>query len=143
MPSKVFTGFKKACHTLYKFDSKTEKDFAIILENEKESVIRWMRPAQSQFRIYWHNNEKQYHPDFVVESKDVIYMVETKKEGDIETREVQEKAKAALWYCKHASEFTAQHGGKSWKYILIPHGKVQLNMSFKHLMEQYEYKAQI
>ena len=35
IPSKVFSGFKKACHNLYKFDSKTEKDFAIILEQDK------------------------------------------------------------------------------------------------------------
>ncbi|MBI5299850.1 MAG: hypothetical protein HY877_06115 [Deltaproteobacteria bacterium] len=59
----------------------------------------------------------------------------------IEARGAQEKAKAALWYCKHASEFTAQNGGKPWKYVLIPHGKVQLNMSFEHLMEQCEYSA--
>ncbi len=141
IPGKVFTGFKKACHPYYKFDSKTEKDFAIILEDNKKDVVRWMRPAQSQFRIYWHNNEKRYDPDFVVESKDVIYLVETKKEAAIEDRDVQEKAKAALWYCKHASEFTAQNGGKLWKYVLIPHGKVQLNMEFQHLMKRYEYKG--
>lgn len=141
IPSKVFTGFKKACHVSYKFHSKTEKDFAIILEDDKETVVRWLRPAQSQFSIYWNRNENRYQPDFIVETKDAIYMVETKKEIDLETREVQEKTKAALWYCKHASEFTTQHGGKPWKYILIPHGQVQLNMSFKHLMKQYEYNG--
>lgn len=141
IPSKLFTGFKRACHTYYKFDSKTEKDFAIILEGDKETVMRWMRPAQSQFHIFWHNNEKPYHPDFVVEAKDCIYLVETKKEADIDTRDVQEKAKAALWYCKHATEFTTRNGGKPWKYILIPHGMVQLNMSFRHLMEQYEFEG--
>ncbi|MDO8526477.1 MAG: DEAD/DEAH box helicase family protein [Deltaproteobacteria bacterium] len=137
--SKVFTGFKKACHTSYKFHSKTEKDFAIILEDDKETVVRWLRPAQSQFSIYWNRNESRYQPDFIVEAKDAIYMVETKREIDLEARGAQEKAKAALWYCKHASEFTAQNGGKPWKYILIPHGKVQLNMGFEHLMKQFEY----
>jgi type III restriction enzyme len=33
IPGKVFTGFSKSCHNLYKFESKTEKDFAIILES--------------------------------------------------------------------------------------------------------------
>lgn len=141
IPTKIFSGFTKACHTYYKFDSKTEKDFSIILEQDKTTVIRWLRPAQNQFNIYWHNNEKKYHPDFVVEAKEAIYMVETKKEGDIETSEVQEKAKAALWYCQHASEFTTQNDGKPWKYILIPHDKVQSNMSFLHLMKQYEYSG--
>ncbi|MGL5149635.1 MAG: DEAD/DEAH box helicase, partial [Clostridium sp.] len=40
----VFAGFKKACHNMYKFDSKTEKDFSIILEDDK-NVIKWLRPA--------------------------------------------------------------------------------------------------
>ncbi|MEI8173144.1 MAG: DEAD/DEAH box helicase family protein, partial [Deltaproteobacteria bacterium] len=84
VPSKVFSGFKKACHNLYKFDSKTEKDFAVILEQDRE-VSKWLRPAAKQFRIYWKHNSRQYHPDFVAEAKDAIYMIETKKEADIET----------------------------------------------------------
>ena len=76
---------------------------------------------------------KQYHPDFVVETADTIYMVETKKEGAMEDSDVQEKTQAALQYCKYASEFTTQNGGKPWKYILIPHNMVQVNMSFDYL----------
>lgn len=41
---KIFNGFKKACHTLYKFDSNTERIFAIVLENDKDS-LKWMRPS--------------------------------------------------------------------------------------------------
>lgn len=136
IPTKVFTGFFKASHTLYKFDSKTEKDFAIILEDDKE-VLKWLRPAGNQFHIYWQHNSRQYHPDFVAETDESIYMVETKKEGDIESFEVQGKARAALEYCKHASDYTTQNNGKPWKYILIPHGAVQLNMSFGHLVKEY------
>lgn len=137
IPSKVFTGFKKACHDCYKFDSKTEKDFAIILENDT-AVLKWLRPAQKQFRIYWKQNTRQYHPDFVVETGDAIYMVETKKEGDIETADVQEKTMAALLYCKHATDFTSSNGGKPWKYLLIPHNAVMTNMSFATLAKQCE-----
>jgi len=43
---------QEACHNLYKFDSKTEKDFVIILEQDK-AALRWLRPAAKQFRIYW------------------------------------------------------------------------------------------
>ena len=139
IPTKVFSGFQKACHTFYKFDSKTEKDFAIILEKDK-AVLKWLRPTQSQFNIYWKHNSKQYCPDFVVETQDAIYMVETKKEGDIETVAVQEKSQAALLYCNHATDFTTKNNGKPWKYILIPHNAVLLNMAFKTLMTQYEYK---
>ncbi len=137
IPSKVFTGFKKACHDCYKFDSKTEKDFAIILEQDAV-VMKWLRPAQKQFRIYWKQNTRQYHPDFVVETGNAIYMVETKKEGDMETADVQEKTMAALLYCKHATDFTSCNGGKPWKYLLIPHNAVMTNMSFATLAKQFE-----
>ncbi|MEL7568419.1 MAG: DEAD/DEAH box helicase family protein [Dehalobacterium sp.] len=137
IPKKVFTGFLKSCHNLYKFDSKTEKDFAVILEQEKNTVLKWLRPAQNQFRIYWDHNSKQYHPDFVVECPEIIYMVETKKATDINSDEVQAKKRAALEYCKNATEFTTKHGGKPWKYVLIPHGMVMINISFENLVEVY------
>lgn len=140
IPKKVFSGFKKAYHNMYKFDSKTEKDFAVIIEQENNTVQKWLRPAEKQFRIYWKHNSKQYHPDFVAECTDAIYMVETKKAKDIETTDVQEKKKAALEYCKHATEFTTQHGGKPWKYVLIPHDMVMVNMSFETLAKTYEEK---
>ncbi|MCC6543845.1 MAG: DEAD/DEAH box helicase family protein [Nitrospirae bacterium] len=137
IPGKVFCGFRKACHNLYKFDSKTEKDFAIILENEA-AVLKWMRPAQRQFHIYWRHNSKQYNPDFIVETVDTIYMVETKKEGAIDDQDVQEKSQAALQHCKYATEFTSQNSGKQWKYVLIPHNIVQANMSFNYLVRACE-----
>lgn len=134
--SKVFTGFTKACHSLYKFDSKTEKDFAIICENDS-FCDKWLRPAQNQFTIYYRHNSRRYHPDFVVETAKVIYMVETKKENEMESQDVQDKSRAAQEYCRHASSFTTEHGGKPWKYVLIPHGVVQVNMGLKGLVERY------
>jgi type III restriction enzyme len=138
IPTKIFSGFRKACHALYKFDSKTEKDFAIILEDDK-SVLKWLRPAPNQFHIYWNHNTQQYRPDFVVEIADSIFMVETKKEADISSEEVKEKAKAALEYCNHASNYTSNNRGKPWKYVLIPHDAVQANMSFGYLVERYSW----
>ncbi|PKP21636.1 MAG: type III restriction endonuclease subunit R [Bacteroidetes bacterium HGW-Bacteroidetes-21] len=134
IPGYLFTGFIKSCHASYKFDSKTEKDFAIILENDKD-VIKWLRPAPNQFRIYWAHNSKQYEPDFVVETQGAIYMIETKASKDMESAEVQEKALAALEYCKHATDHTTQNNGKAWKYVIIPHDQVQVNMGFGRLVE--------
>jgi type III restriction enzyme len=138
IPSLLFSGFSKASHRMYKFDSKTEKDFAIILEQDNE-VKKWLRPAPNQFRIYWRNNSRMYYPDFVVETNDTIYLVETKKESEVSSTDVQDKAIAALEYCKNATEYTSQNRGKPWKYILIPHQAVQVNMGFKFLMENFEY----
>jgi type III restriction enzyme len=64
-------------------------------------------------------------------------MIETKKEGDIETADVQEKTKAALLYCKNATDFTTKNGGKPWKYVLIPHNAVMTNMSFETLARKF------
>jgi len=136
IPSLLFSGFSRAYHHSYKFDSKTEKDFSIILEQD-DSVLKWLRPAKNQFRIYWHHNSRQYSPDFVVETKDAIYLVETKKEADVEISEVQEKAKAALEYCKYASDYTEKNGGKPWKYLLIPHNEVSISYSFSFFVSKF------
>lgn len=134
VPSKVFNGFVKACHTLYKFDSDTERVFAIDLEND-DAVLRWMRPAPKQFNIwYGAASAKRYEPDFVVETVDAIYMVETKADRSIDDRDVKEKEKAAMAYCKAASDWNAEHGGKPWYYVLISHVDVRINSSFRGML---------
>lgn len=138
IPRKVFSGFKKACHQLYSFDSKTEKDFAIICEQDR-AVVKWLRPALNQFNIYYRHGSKQYSPDFVVQTADTTYMVETKKAMDIETRDVQDKARAAAEYCRHATTYNGTHGGNPWKYVIIPHDAVKVNMDFLTLVERYVY----
>jgi len=70
--------------------------------------------------VYWKHNSRQYHPDFVAETGDTIYMIETKKEGDIDTVDVQEKTQAALLYCKNATDFTTRNGGKPWEVRPYP-----------------------
>lgn len=129
----IFTGYLKSYYTEYKFDSKTEHDFSFVLENDKK-VLRWLRPAREQFSIYWSNGSKRYEPDFIVETADVIYMVETKAAANVSTEEVQQKKAAAEEYCRHASEFTAENGGKPWKYVLLPHDSVDRTASFEYLI---------
>jgi type III restriction enzyme len=139
IPSKLFTGYRKACHKEYKFDSKSEKDFATIMETSSE-VIKWLRPAPNQFRIYYRHNSKQYRPDFVCEFADFIFMVEIKMEREMDDSEVKDKAKAAVEYCKYASAFTKKHGGKAWAYAVIPHTEVKLNATAKNLLLRFENK---
>ena len=136
IPKLVFLGFEKACHFEYKFDSKTEKDFAYILENDS-SVIKWLRPAPNQFRIYWANNSRQYFPDFVVETNDAIYMVETKAADQMNNDDVKDKKRAALNYCRHATEYTKDNEGKPWKYLLIPHNEVQQNSTLEYITTRF------
>lgn len=142
VPKYVFRGFEKSCHFEYKFDSRTEQTLAIILENDKE-VLKWLRPAPNQFRIYWQHNSKIYEPDFVAETADCIYLIETKRADEIPTTEVQAKAQAALKYCNYATEFTAENNGKPWKYALIPHDIVTKTSSFKGVVSPNIYKSTI
>ncbi len=137
VPKYVFKGFEKACHFEYKFDSNTEKVFSQILESDKK-VIKWLRPAKNQFRIYWDNNTKEYNPDFVVETDDCFYIVEPKADNEINTVEVQAKKAAAIQYCKYATEFTTSNGGNPWKYLLIPHTDITITTSFDFLVNKFK-----
>lgn len=129
----IYTGFLKSYYTECKFDSKTELDFANVLEADPK-VTRWLRPASSQFNIYWSNGSRRYDPDFVVETDKVIYMVETKAAKDVTADDVQAKKRAAETYCENASEYTKANGGKPWKYVLLAHDKVDRTSSFDYLV---------
>jgi type III restriction enzyme len=134
----VFTGFTKALHREYKFESKAEKDFAIILESGAEKdITKWLRPALKQFAIYYDHNSSRYHPDFVVETTSCIHLVEIKAENKMDDVEVGMKSTAAKKYCRSATEYTAKHGGKPWVYALIPHDAVQANRSLEGLMREF------
>ena len=133
--SKVFNGFTKACHTLYKFDSGTERDFAIVLENDKD-VLKWMRPSAKQFDIYYGpGGISRYEPDFIVETDELIYMIETKASNELHSESVIQKAKAAKVYCQAVTEWNEKNDGKPWKYVLLSHDEVHLNSSFGYLVK--------
>lgn len=134
--NKVFGGFSKAYHKIYKFDSKTEKDFANILEQDN-NCIKWLKPALNQFNISYGRPSRLYLPDFIVETNDFIAMVETKKKDDLETEQVQSKARAAISYCNSASEYNLKISGKPWRYVLIPHDVVKMNMELLYLLQNY------
>lgn len=146
IPKKIFGGFKKSCHSLYKFDGNTEKLFSILLEDDSD-VLRWLRPAKKQFNIYWdRDREHLYEPDFIVETATTIYMVETKAKSDLERSsknsndEINLKAKAGCKYCRQVSQYSSQNEGKQWKYLLIPHDVLEKGYnSFDYLAKVYEY----
>ena len=131
----IFTGFLKSYITEYKFDSSTELDFTFVLETDK-SVLRWLRPAEKQFNIYWGNGAKTYEPDFIVETENTIYMIEIKALKDIDSEEVNEKRIAAELYCEKATEFTIANGGKPWQYIMLRHDIVTRTSAFSYLVQQ-------
>ena len=123
IPSMLFGGFQKCLYPLQKFDSDTERRFAVILERDAQ---KWFRPVKGQFQIYYQFGAEQpeYIPDFVAETDDAILMAETKKRAELASGEVQAKAAAAARWCGQASGYTARVGGKPWHYLLIPHDEI-------------------
>ena len=119
----LFGGFSRCLYPLQKFDSDTERRFAVILERD---ALKWFKPAKGQFQIYYKlgTEQPEYIPDFVVETDTAILMAETKAKGEISTQEVQAKAAAAARWCKYASDHAATVGTKPWKYLLIPHDDI-------------------
>ena len=81
----------------------------------------------------WGRESRRYEPDFVVETKDCIYLVETKADKDLSNKDVKEKAEAARLYCRLASGFTLAHGGKTWEYLLISHLQVEPTFTIDHI----------
>jgi type III restriction enzyme len=126
-PSRIkqmlFGGFARCLYPLQKFDSDTERRFAIILERD---AMKWFKPAKGQFQIYYKlgTEQPEYIPDFVAETDTTLFMVETKARADINTPEVQAKAVAASRWCKHASDHASTVGTKPWRYLLLPHDEI-------------------
>lgn len=130
----IFSGFEKSCHTLYKFDSNTERLFSTVLEYDQD-VLKWMCPSVKQFNIYYekHSNKK-YEPDFIVETKDKIYMIETKARKDENDDIVIKKALAGAKFCEKATEFNCQYGKKPWQYGIIFDDEIKINSTFEYLI---------
>ena len=122
----VYGGFTKCAYTHQKFHSDTERIFASILERD---ALLWLRPVAGQFNIFYRNGvyESEYVPDFVASTDAFNLIIETKKAADMETPEVHAKANAAKAWCKNASDYSQKHGGKPWRYLLIPHDAVAVN----------------
>ncbi len=119
----LFGGFTKCLYPLQKFDSDTERRFAVILERD---ASKWFKPAKGQFQIYYKlgTEQPEYVPDLVVEMDAFVLMVETKKRDDLKSDEVVAKAAAAVRWCKYASDHAVSVGGKPWKYLLVPHDEI-------------------
>ncbi len=132
--SILFTGIKYGVHDRAKFDSKPERDFAAILEYEGNAgnVIQWLRPAPMEFNITY-NRGKRYEPDFVVETKDVIYLVEIKGEDKLYDPDVIAKKERSKKYCETVTAWNTANGYKPWKHLFIPSMSVKVTSTLAAL----------
>jgi type III restriction enzyme len=139
MAKYLFGGFSRCLYPVQKFQSDSERKLAVILDRE---ATKWFKPAKGQFQIYYKvgADHLEYQPDFVAETKEMIYMMEPKARNEITDGEVLAKKDAAVKWCKQASEYAASFNGKLWQYMLIPHDVIADNMTIAGLASQFAVK---
>ncbi len=136
MAKYLFGGFRRCLYPVEKFHSEAERVLAIVVDREAE---KWFKPARGQFQIFYKSGayHLEYQPDFVAETKDSIYMLESKAKNQMEDAIVLAKKDAAVKWCEQASAHSATYGGKPWKYALIPHDAIAENMTLAGLVSQF------
>jgi len=137
---KIYTGFKKACHSKYKFDSSDEARMAYLLDKDT-AVEDWLRPAPNQFEgLHWRDAQgdanHRYEPDFVVELADEIVMIEVKPADEVALPDVQAKKKTADEYCKVVNKNIGNFGiVKLWRYVIVPTENITVTSTVSNLLQ--------
>ncbi|WP_286262228.1 DEAD/DEAH box helicase [Thalassotalea atypica] len=138
----LFGNFAKCLYPIVKFDSDTERRFSVIVERDAE---KWFKPAKGQFKMYYKmgTEHPEYVPDFVAETSNAVYMIETKStqhrnEDGSWNEEVTEKAKSGAKWCENASQYLQKNSGKEWKYLLIPHDEVKEHNTLSSFASKFE-----
>ena len=137
----LFGGFARCLYPSQKFDSDTERRFAVLLENDKEHVLKWFKPGRNVIQIHYRagTEEGDYEPDFVVETKTAKYLCEPKAKDDLTNPVVLAKADAAAEWCKHATEVS----DKPWSYLLIPHDEIDESKTLAGLAASYTHARHV
>lgn len=126
----LFTGYKKSYYPANAFDSDTERQFSVILEEDPD-VIRWIKPPLNQLGLFWKAGQ-QYNPDFLVETTTEKYMVEVKALNEVNNEEVVSKAREGIRWCTFAS--TADPDHKTWEYRLISDDNIHPGNTCKYTL---------
>ena len=113
-----------------------ELTFAKVIERD-DDVKNWLRPASNEFNITY-NHGHNYEPDFVVETENMIFLVEVKGEDKINDPDVIAKKERAVQYCEAASRWAKANGYKRWRYLFIPSKQIAANSSFSNLAERFK-----
>lgn len=138
--SVLFDGLKRCVFDTAKFDSKPELYLAQALERDK-TVNNWLRPAPTEFNITY-NRGHRYEPDFVVETDDIIYLIEVKGEDKLDSPDVIEKKKCAIKYCEVATRWCKANSNKEWQHLFIPSQQVQSTSTVENLAKRFHVTSE-
>jgi type III restriction enzyme len=131
----LFSGFQRCLYPQQKFDSDSERRFAVICDSDP-SVEKWFKPASNSFRIDYKHGVS-YEPDFVIETRDAKLLCEPKRASEMASETVRLKRDAATEWCRYASEYESENGGKPWRYALIPHDAITSTSTFPELVARF------
>lgn len=144
--SIIFINFTKCLSQKVKFDSDTERQLSVLLE-DTAIVERWERLSDDQaidaFNLRYKKESgglSSYCPDFVVETTDAKYIVETKAADNMTVADVVAKKEIAARWCNEASKYEQIVGGKPWAYLLIPHNDLDPTRTFEKLVADWSVK---
>ena len=74
---------------------------------------------------------KQKALDAISSLRSKIPVLKTKEEGNRDYQSWKDEAKES---CKYVTEYNSQHGGKPWKFVLLPHYSVERSISFMYVI---------
>ena len=115
--------YRKTIYTRTAFPSHgggLEHAFMDYLDNDSE-VERWIKISETRHRFasiaYMRGDGLMatYHPDFMVQTAEGIYLVETKGDDRVHDRNVVRKRQAAVEWCAKVSSVQK----RKWEYILL------------------------
>ncbi len=100
----LFEGFRNACKPPVNTAATPNASFPSSSKTIPK-LSSGSGPTSRDIRIYYKSGsvDREYEPDFIVETKSGKWICETKKASDISDAEVQAKAQAAALWCRHAT----------------------------------------
>jgi type III restriction enzyme len=116
----LFKGSRKSPFGVHRFHSDAERRFAALIHSTFElDVLRWLKPGPREFSIEYQSG-RSYEPDFVVETTAEKLIVEVKSDAEMTDPIVNEKARAAVEWVRHANQLAREGAGKPWAYLPVP-----------------------
>ena len=110
-------------------DGGFERDFMIGVLNPSAEVLSYAKlDRRHKLKITYRDENsilRNYEVDFIVKTKDKIYLVETKADKDIDSQNVAVKARAATAWCEQASTVAPPEDydqSQLWEYLLLSEG---------------------
>ena len=64
-------------------------------------------------------------------------MIETKAASSMGDAEMLAKQEAGVQWCRNATDYSVKHGGRAWRYLLIPHDVIAENRTLEGLAAEY------